>query len=128
MLGLQLYTVRDKMADREATRDTLIKIKEMGYECVQLASSSEKMRFTAELCKELGITVIGLLVNIDMCENEGDELFEIAGICGAKDIGISSSIKTEDEANALIGRVNAFAKRLVTMDLHFLIITTATSL
>jgi sugar phosphate isomerase/epimerase len=99
------------MTDVESTRDTLIKIKEIGYECVQLASSCEKMRYTAEICNQIGLSVVGLLVDMDTCEKECDKLFEIAEICGAKDIGISSSIKTEDEAYTLIRRVNAFAKK-----------------
>lgn len=111
MLGLQLYTVRDKMTDKASTRDTLLKIKKMGYECVQLASSVENMQMTAELCKEIGLSAVGLLGNIDMCESNGDKLFEIARICGAKDIGISSGIKTEKEAFDLIKRVNSFAKK-----------------
>ena len=111
MLGIQLYTVRDKMLDRSSIRDTLIRIKQIGYECVQLASSVEKMEITANVCKEIGLSAVGILCNIDMCETAGDKLFEIARICGAKDIGISSSIKNEDEAEELIRRSNAFAKK-----------------
>ena len=111
MLGLQLYTVRHKMTDRESIRDTLMKIKEMGYECVQLASSVENMEITAKVCKEIGLSAVGLLGNIDMCETDGDKLFEIARICGATDIGISSGMKTEEEAYDVIRRANAFAKK-----------------
>ena len=111
MLGIQLYTVRHKMTDRENTYDTLTALKEMGYECVQLASSVENMMMTAEICKEIDMKAVGLLCNIDMCEQDGDKLFEIARICGAKDIGISSSIKTEEEAYDIITRANAFAKK-----------------
>ena len=111
MLGIQLYTVRDKMLDKSSIRDTLVRIKQIGYECVQLASSVEKMEITANVCGEIGLSAVGLLCNIDMCETAGDKLFEIARICGAKDIGISSSIKNEDEAEELIRRANAFAKK-----------------
>ena len=111
MLGIQLYTVRDKMLDRSSLRETLVRIKQIGYECVQLAGSVEKMEITANVCGEIGLSAVGLLCNIDMCETAGDKLFEIARICGAKDIGISSSIKNEDEAEELIRRSNAFAKK-----------------
>lgn len=127
MLGIQLYTVRDKMLDRSSIRDTLVRIKQIGYECVQLASSVEKMEITANVCREIGLSAVGLLCNIDMCETAGDKLFEIARICGAKDIGISSSIKNEDEAEELIRRANAFAKKQEQADFHFLITITATS-
>lgn len=111
MLGLQLYTVRHKMSDKEGIRDTLLKVKEIGYECVQLASSIENMEITAKVCREIGLSVVGLLCNMDMCEQDGEKLFEIARICGAGDIGISSGIKTDNEAEELICRVNAFAKK-----------------
>ena len=111
MLGIQLYTVRDKMSDKNSIRDTLIQIKQIGYECVQLAGSIEKMKITAEICNEIELPVVGILCNIEMCEQEGDELFEIARICSAKDIGISSGIKTEEEADDLICRANTFARK-----------------
>ena len=111
MLGLQLYTVRHKMSDKDSIRDTLMKVKEMGYECVQLASSIENMEITAEVCKEIDLSAVGLLCNMDMCEQDGEKLFEIARICGAKDIGISSGIKTGEDAANLICRANAFAKK-----------------
>lgn len=111
MLGIQLYTVRHKMTDREGIYDTLTKLKDMGYECVQLASSVENMMMTAEVCKEIDMKAVGLLCNIDMCEQDGDKLFEIARICGARDIGISSGMKTEEEAYDVISRSNAFAKK-----------------
>ena len=53
MLGIQLYTVRDKMLDRSSIRDTLVRIKQIGYECVQLASSVEKMEIAANVCGEI---------------------------------------------------------------------------
>jgi sugar phosphate isomerase/epimerase len=99
------------MTDRENIYDTLTKLKEMGYECVQLASSVENMMMTAEVCREIDLAAVGLLCNIDMCEQDGDKLFEIARICGARDIGISSGMKTEKEAYDVIERANAFAKK-----------------
>ena len=77
MLGLQLYTVRHKIKDAASAEDVLTKIKEFGYECVQLASSIENMEFTAEICKDIGLPVVGLLCNIDMCEEDGEKLFEM---------------------------------------------------
>ena len=46
-----------------------------------------------------------------MCETYGEKLFEIARYCGASDLGISSSIKTDAEAYDIISRANAFAKK-----------------
>lgn len=110
MLGLQLYTLRDKMTDSVSAVAALKEIQKMGYECVQLAGSIETVELTALAAKEVGIKVVGFLVDIDICEKDGEKLFSLARMCGAKDIGISSSIKTESAAVELISRANRFAK------------------
>ena len=110
MLGLQLYTVRQKITDASSALATLKAVKKLGYECVQLAGSLETVELTANAAKEAEISVLGILVDMNMCENHGERLFEIARFCGAKDLGISSSIQTDAEAYDLISRANAFAK------------------
>jgi len=111
MLGLQLYTVRHKMSDAASAVDTLTKIKEMGYECVQLAGYMDTVELTARAAIKTGIAVNGILINIEMCEEDGEKIFEIARSCGATDIGISSGMKTEAAAYDIIKRANAFAKK-----------------
>lgn len=110
MLGLQLYTVRKNITDETSALNTLTAVKNMGYECVQLAGSIETVELTARAAQKVGISVVGLLVDMQMCETEGEKLFELARLCGAKDIGISSSIKNDTEAYNIISRANAFAK------------------
>lgn len=119
MLGIQLYTIRDKMSDRESIRSALLKIKEIGYECVQLAGALDNMIIIAEECSKINLNVMGILTNIDLCEQNEDKLFEIAKTCNAKDIGISSSIFTDDDAYDLISRANAFAKKAKANGLSF---------
>lgn len=119
MLGLQLYTVRHKMNDECSAFETLRKIKKIGYECVQLAGSLGTIEFTARAAKKAEIAVLGFLVDMNMCENYGEKLFETARLCGAKDVGISSSIKTDAEAYDMIARVNAFAKKAKENGLTF---------
>lgn len=111
MLGLQLYTVRQKMKDESSALFTLQEIKKMGYECVQLAGSIETIEFTARFAKKAGVPVIGILTDIVTCEECSEKLFEIARACEAIDIGISSGITTETEAYDIIKRANAFAKK-----------------
>ena len=111
MLGLQLYTVRQKITDASSALATLKAVKALGYECVQLAGSIETVELTAKAAKEAGVSVLGILVDMNMCETYDEKLFEIARYCGASDLGISSSIKTDAEAYDIISRANAFAKK-----------------
>ncbi|MBE6541578.1 MAG: sugar phosphate isomerase/epimerase [Ruminococcaceae bacterium] len=110
MLGLQLYTVRKKITDSSSAAYVLQKVRDMGYEAVQLAGDNEMLALTADAAKKAGLAVFGLLTSINVCEEKGEELFAIARLCGATDIGIGSGIKTETEAYEYIARVNAFAK------------------
>ena len=111
MLGLQLYTVRSTIKDEASAISVLTEVKQMGYECVQLAGRMDMISLTANAAVEVGIKVIGILGGIEMCEEEGEELFRIAHLCGAEDLGISSGMTTEAEAYDLIARANRFAKR-----------------
>ena len=42
-IGLQLYTLRKVMETEEQMAVTLARVKEIGYECVQLAGTLEQM-------------------------------------------------------------------------------------
>ena len=119
MLGLQLYTVRQKITDASSALATLKAVKALGYECVQLAGSIETVELTAKAAKEAGVSVLGILVDMNMCETYDEKLFEIARYCGASDLGISSSIKTDTEAYDIISRANAFAKKAKENGLTF---------
>lgn len=111
MLGLQLYTVRDKMKDEASAVCALNEIKNMGYECVQLAGNMETVEIATSACEKTGMRAVGILVGMNECESFGEELFACAKRCGATDIGISSGMKTEAEAFDIINRANAFAKK-----------------
>ena len=109
MLGLQLYTVRNKITDEASAVSVITQIREMGYECVQAAGDLATIELTVRAAKKAGVAVVGMLSNIKDCEEEGERLFALARECGAEDIGISSTIKTDSEACELVSRVNRFA-------------------
>ena len=111
MLGLQLYTIRNTITDKVSAENALAKIKDMGYECVQLAGDISTIELTASAAQKAGLSVLGILISMDMCEAEEEKLFELARLYGVKDIGISSQIKTEDQAYDIIKRANSFAKK-----------------
>ncbi|MBE6597402.1 MAG: sugar phosphate isomerase/epimerase [Ruminococcaceae bacterium] len=110
MIGIQLYTVRKLMTDLESSRKTVRALRELGYECAQLAGNIDTVEMTAEACHLEGMPVVGILVDIKICEDEKERLFAAARLCGAKDIGISSSVSNDEDTAELLKRANAFSK------------------
>ena len=110
MIGIQLYTVRKLMTDESSADAVIASLREIGYGAAQLAGSLETVALTAGACIRQGMQVLGILVNIDLCESEQARLFEIARACGATDLGISSSAASEEDVKGLVPRVNAFAR------------------
>ena len=111
MLGLQLYTVRNIIKDESSAVAVIGEVKKMGYECVQVAGDMDTIALTINASKKAGIAVIGILSSMKDCEEQSETMFSLARSCGATDIGISSTIKTEAEAYDLVTRVNAFAQK-----------------
>ncbi|MBE6651013.1 MAG: sugar phosphate isomerase/epimerase [Ruminococcaceae bacterium] len=112
MLGVQIYTLRDYLKDEREICDTAEKLKKMGCDCVQLCHGDQSLEEICRIFSEVGITVIGTLSNLDKLE-KNPTLFDTCKKYGLKDIGISSSVITEEEVKAMIPRVNAFAKKVV---------------
>ncbi len=48
MIGIQLYTVRKLMTELESSRKTVRALKDLGYECAQLAGNIDTVEMTAE--------------------------------------------------------------------------------
>ena len=54
--------------------------------------------------------IIGILGNLDSFEKEKEDLFDACRAYGIYDIGVSSGVKTWEEAAAYVPRLNAFAQ------------------
>lgn len=109
-LGVQLYTVIDKLNSPEGIRKTLTAIKEMGYETAQLCGSFDEICAFAAGCHEVGLAIVGILSDLDTCEQFEQQLFALCKKYEIKDIGVSSATKEYEAAMAYISRANAFAK------------------
>lgn len=107
-IGLQMYTVRELLSKN--VEETLLKVKSIGYDSIQLAGSLELMEETAKCAKKLGIKVVGMVVGFTLCENEYEKIFEICRMCGATDIGTGVSVTTYEDAMNFVERANEFAK------------------
>ncbi len=110
-IGAQLYTVRNTLTTNEEIQRTLQAIKEIGYDSVQLFGSIELIENCARYAEETGLGIVGVLANINICEEQERKLFEICSKYNVLDIGVSSSFSECRDAEAYIRRINAFASR-----------------
>ena len=119
MIGLQVFTIRDKTEDRESTFAAMKAIKDIGYECVQLAGDANTLKNCKEACDAVGLSVVGILSSPAFLEENFDFVVELAGDVRPFDIGISSNMKTEEEAYALVETANSLAKRFNALGFTF---------
>lgn len=110
MIGLQLYTVRRLMKGDEDSKRTLEKIKKIGYDSVQPYGNIERLEGFARAAIECKMPVVGVLTDLEVCEEFPERLYSLMESVGAKDVGLSSSVRTADSARDFAKRVNAIAK------------------
>ena len=119
MLGIQAYTIRERLSDRESALQAMKELKAMGYDCVQLWAWKELTAIMAEAAKRAELPVTGILGSIAEFDEAGDGIFALAQACGARELGISSAMKTEEEAYDTVRWCNAFAARAKEWGLCF---------
>lgn len=110
-IGVQLYTVRGLLTSPEETLKTLKAIKEIGYDSVQLYGSVELLENCSKCAAEAGLNVIGVLINLNICEKCEEKLFEVCKKYGISDIGVSTNFDECKELDTYIPRLNAFGKK-----------------
>lgn len=110
MIGLQTYTIRSIMTDKESYESAMKKIRSIGYECVQLAGKADSLKMAADAARKAELKVIGVLGSIQDLDSSLSDIINICRECGAEDIGVSGSAKTEEEALVLADRINSYAK------------------
>ena len=110
-IGAQVYTVRNKFSTNEEMKAAFQAIKEIGYDSVQLFGGPELIEACAQAAVEAGLQILGVLADMDTCEKNEKELFEICAKHNIPDIGISSNFSECQDTDAYIARVNAFAAK-----------------
>lgn len=111
-IGAQLYTVRTLLATEHKIESTIARIKEIGYNSVQLFGSVELMEKCAAFAKSAGLDIVGILVDLNTCENNRKELFELCDKYCIPDIGVSSHFPECQNVDAYIARINEFAAKV----------------
>ena len=112
MVGIQMYTVRALTDTEENAYNTMVALREMGYEFVQLAGNIDTIELCANAAKRCGMPVCGILADLDLCETYTDRLLKLAKELGVTEIGISSFKKDTEGSLEIAKRAVAFARKI----------------
>ncbi|HEY8350759.1 MAG TPA: sugar phosphate isomerase/epimerase [Clostridia bacterium] len=93
-IAVQLYTVREFMKTPEDTVNTLKRVKEIGYDAVQVSGTGYIDREKAELVKkaaeELGLEICATHVGFDQLESEMDWMIELHRMWNCRYVGLGA--------------------------------------
>ena len=64
-IGLQMYTLREKMTDEASTREAIRKVKATGYEVIQLAGNLTDMAAAGRIALEEGLPPVSFMASLD---------------------------------------------------------------
>ncbi|MBE6597598.1 MAG: sugar phosphate isomerase/epimerase [Ruminococcaceae bacterium] len=93
-LGAQLYSVRKKMQTKEDAEETFARLKEIGYETVQLSGAADfEPEFIAELARRYGFDIALTHVSFDKIVNETEKVIEAHKVFGCPVIGLGAMPK-----------------------------------
>lgn len=89
-VGLNLFSIRNLIKGEEAFRNTLVKVKEMGYSYVQYSGGSYDPLMIKSVTEDIGVPVCLTHVPLDRILNESDKLMEEHKLFGCSNIGLGS--------------------------------------
>lgn len=112
-LGLQMYSVREHLETVEDVRDTMKKLKEMGYTVMQTAGQKITLEELADITNELGITVCGTHCGMDYLTGDVEKAMEAHRKLGTTNMGIGGFWSANvDEIKAFIEKANKLAAEI----------------
>lgn len=89
-VGLNLFSIRNLLQSEKDFRETLKKVKEMGYSYVQYSGGEYNPDMIKRVIEEVNIPVCLTHVPLDRILNESDKLMEEHKKFGCKNIGLGS--------------------------------------
>ena len=91
-IGAQLYTVREFTQTKEDFENTIKKIAEIGYECVQISAISAEISAeeVAKICQENHLEIVITHTPLDRIKDETEQVINDHKIMNAKYIGLGA--------------------------------------
>lgn len=108
--GLQLYTLRDCMQDKQSMEKAMSVVKNLGYSQVQVYGDLDLSLEMGMAAKKTGLDVLGSTGSFDEFISNSEKTIEIHKLLGAEEIGIGGYFyKNVAEVEHFIEKANNFA-------------------
>lgn len=133
-LGLQIYTVRDKMETPDMYAETMKKIREIGYTHFQTAgkpTSIEEAEYYKKCADDAGLEICGTHFSWQIINDDFDLALRIHEILGTKNMGIGGMpggetrtqkdalLKFIDTANEVGNKLSKYGMKFTYHNHHF---------
>ncbi|MGE4320435.1 MAG: sugar phosphate isomerase/epimerase family protein [Acholeplasmataceae bacterium] len=123
---LQLYSLRHFLKTEEMIKETLKKVKDMGFDYILLSGigkfSDDKINFIDQCTKELDLKIIGTHIDYNQLKEEFEQTVKYHKQLGCSYVGISAipdgfDRRSLNDYQAFIFQANQMANRLKEHDL-----------
>jgi sugar phosphate isomerase/epimerase len=122
-VAVQLYTLRDHFKTRADVAETLARVREIGYGCVQFFEVPLPVEEMRGLLDEHGLSVCGVDVPPDRLEREFEVVLEEMAVLGSRYITFSYGGDWDkpylEGLDDFIRRMNAIGERLESSECRF---------
>ena len=122
-IGAQLYTVRDFTQTAEDFANTIKKIADIGYECVQISGIGANItaQEVADICKANNVEIVITHTPQGRIVNETQQVIAEHKLMGAKYIGLGwAKLHAKEDYDAFIQEMAPVAKTIKDAGLQFM--------
>jgi sugar phosphate isomerase/epimerase len=125
-IAAQLYTVHDFLSTKQDIKETFKKVKQMGYDTIQVSGvgyvDDEKAEYISEFQKEYGLDICVTHMSYDQLNNELSSLIKYHKMWNCKYIGIGSmpnEFRNKDGYSKFIEWANKIGEEVAKEGLKF---------
>jgi len=121
--GLNLYSVRNLVNTPEGFRETAHKLKEMGYDTLQISGVPYIPELIASVSLETDMPIVLTHVGLDRILNDTEALMDEHELFGCKNIGLGSfpftSMEEPEKMVETVGQLNEAGERMAKRGFKF---------
>jgi len=114
-LGVQLFTIRDFMATPEQFRESIRKLKDLGYDQGQTARMQIPYDIAGQICREEKFEIVGTHDNFDLMVEDFEQAYKNHQLLDTNIMGIGgfgSKGASIEEINDFIAKANVIGDKL----------------
>lgn len=125
-IAAQLFTIRDYIQSKEEMDQSFAKIKEMGYDVIQMSGmgpvDDEKAAYIKDLADKHGLEICVTHMSYDQLINDLDNVIKYHEMWGCKYVGLGSmpnELRNKEGYYTFIKEANRIGEKLATFGMKF---------